>query len=87
MSVFLALCGQPVVQRAQWMHARRSGPAPPKNGSLTARPGSDSSKRTPTSVDWNVSSAPRSAATSRSTSSAGHSRGLVVAPSIRFAWS
>ncbi len=57
--VFLALKGQPVVQRAQWRHGRRAGPAPPKKGSGTAASGSSSSKRTPTSVAWNVCSGPQ----------------------------
>ncbi len=63
----------------------RSGPAPPKYGSGTRRPGSP--KNTPTGVLAKVWPTPISSATARMTSSTGPSHGLVTTPSMRVAWS
>ena len=63
----------------------RSGPAPPKYGSGTVRPGSP--KKTPTGVRRNVAPAPMSRATCRITTSDGVMVGCSTTPSIREAWS
>jgi hypothetical protein len=47
-SVFLALCGQPTMQRPHSTQPVRAGPSPPKYGSGTVSPGVP--KNTPTRV-------------------------------------
>ena len=83
--VFFAPTRQPVMHAPHSVQPVRSGPAPPKNGSGTVRPGW--SKYTPTGVWWNVSDTPMSAATFWITSSDGVTVGFSTTPSIRLAWS
>ena len=68
------------MQPPQKLQPVRLGPLPSKYGSGTVC--SSAPKKTPTSVARKVFSWPRSAAISRSTSSAFIRRGLRVAPSI-----
>ena len=90
-SVFFASCRHPVMHSPQCRHPWRAGPAPPKYGSGTSSPGFSPAlpapKKTPTSAWPKVWPTPISSATSRITSSDGETRGYVVAPSIRVAWS
>ena len=65
------------------VHPRRGGPAPPKYGSGTSSPGSP--KKTATSVGPYVSPTPICSATRWTAASAGVSKGVRAAPSIRFA--
>ncbi len=72
------------------MHPVRRGPAPPKYGSGTRRPGVFSPsgpKNTPTGVGTKVSPTPISSATSFMIRSASVNVGLVTTPNMRLACS
>ncbi len=72
------------------VHPVRSGPAPPKKGSGTVRPGASSPsgpKKTPTFVVVKVSPTPICSATVRIASSAGVLPAKRTEPSMRSAWS